>query len=81
MKPEQLIVEQAYWLALSVPQETIESAISVILNAQESRLQSEIFTRIPHHQHREMLLSFIESWCGLDPIRQKSHLDIPSKQF
>lgn len=62
MKPEQLIVEQAYWLALSVPQETIESAISVILNAQESRLQSEIFTRIPHHQHREMLLSFIERW-------------------
>ncbi len=56
------IVESAYALACSLPSSTAESIAAAILSCSESSLRAEISKRVPHHQHRDLALAFIDRW-------------------
>jgi phosphatidylserine/phosphatidylglycerophosphate/cardiolipin synthase-like enzyme len=62
MTPERTIVESAYALACSLPSSTAESVAAAILSCSESSLRAEITKRVPHHQHRDFALAFLERW-------------------
>lgn len=62
MTPERAIVESAYALACSLPSSTAESVAAAILACSESSLRAEITKRIPHHQHRDLALEFVDRW-------------------
>jgi phosphatidylserine/phosphatidylglycerophosphate/cardiolipin synthase-like enzyme len=64
MTPEQAIVESAHALACSLPSSTAESIAAAILSCSESSLRAEITRRIPHHQHRDLALAFVDHWRG-----------------
>jgi phosphatidylserine/phosphatidylglycerophosphate/cardiolipin synthase-like enzyme len=70
MKPEYSITEYSYLLAASLPEATIGAVADAVLNAPDSSLRSEISKRVPHHQHRDMVLSFIDRWK-----REAAHID------
>lgn len=62
MTKERFIVESAHALACALPGETVESVASAILTSSERSLRAEISKRVPHHQHRDMALAFVERW-------------------
>lgn len=62
MTPERIIVESAYALVCSLPAITLETIAEAILAYPEPTLRSEITKRVPHHQHRELALSFVDRW-------------------
>ncbi len=62
MMPERAIVESAYALACSLPSSTAESVAAAILSCSESSLRAEITKRVPHHQHRDLALAFVDRW-------------------
>jgi phosphatidylserine/phosphatidylglycerophosphate/cardiolipin synthase-like enzyme len=62
MTPERAIVESAYALACSLPSSTAESVAAAILTCSESSLRAEIIKRVPHHQHRDLALAFVDRW-------------------
>ena len=62
MTPERFIVESAYSLACSLPSSTVEAVAAAILTTTEGSLRAEISKRLPHHQHRDMALSFVDRW-------------------
>lgn len=62
MTPERAIVESAYALACSLPSSTTESVAAAILSCSESSLRAEIAKRVPHHQHRDLALAFVDRW-------------------
>jgi len=62
MTPERAIVESAYALACSLPSSTAEMVAVAILSCSESSLRAEITRRVPHHQHREAALAFVDRW-------------------
>lgn len=62
MSPERAIVESAYALACSLPNNTAESIAAAILSCSESSLRAEITKRVPHHQHRDLALAFVDRW-------------------
>jgi phosphatidylserine/phosphatidylglycerophosphate/cardiolipin synthase-like enzyme len=62
MTPERAIVESAYALACSLPSSTAESVAAAILSCSESSLRAEITKRVPHHQHRDLALAFVDRW-------------------
>jgi phosphatidylserine/phosphatidylglycerophosphate/cardiolipin synthase-like enzyme len=62
MTPERVIVESAYSLACSLPSSTIEALAAAILTSTERSLRAEISKRVPHHQHRDMALAFVDRW-------------------
>lgn len=62
MTPERSIVESAYALACSLPSSTAESVASAILSCPGSSLRAEITKRVPHHQHRDLALAFVDHW-------------------
>jgi phosphatidylserine/phosphatidylglycerophosphate/cardiolipin synthase-like enzyme len=62
MTPERTIVESAYALACSLPSSTAELVAASILSCSESSLRAEITKRVPHHQHRDLALAFIDRW-------------------
>ncbi len=62
MTPERAIVELTYALACSLPRSTAESVAAAILTCPESSLRAEITKRVPHHQHRDLALAFVDRW-------------------
>jgi phosphatidylserine/phosphatidylglycerophosphate/cardiolipin synthase-like enzyme len=62
MSSERVIVESAYALACSLPSSTVEAVSAVILSSSAGSLQAEITKRVPHHQHRDLALAFVERW-------------------
>lgn len=62
MTPERVIVESAHALACCLPGGTVESVADAILTCPASSLQAEIAKRVPHHQHRDLALSFVARW-------------------
>lgn len=62
MTPERAIVESAYTLACSLPSGTANSVAAAILSFSESSLRAEITRRVPHHQHRDLALAFVDHW-------------------
>ena len=64
MTPERAIVESAYALACSLPGSTVESVAAAILSCSEAALRAEIIKRVPHHQHRDLALAFVDRWRG-----------------
>ena len=62
MTPERIIVESAYALACSLPRSIVEAVAAAILTSPEGSLRAEISKRVPHHQHRDMALAFVDRW-------------------
>lgn len=62
MTPERVIVESAYALAHSLPGSTVEAVAAAILTSSKGSLLPEISKRVPHHQHRDMVLAFVDRW-------------------
>ena len=62
MTPERVIVGSAYALACSLPSSTVEAVAVAILTSTEGSLRAEISKRVPHHQHRDMALAFVDRW-------------------
>lgn len=62
MTPERAIVEFAYALACSLPSSTAESVADAILSCSQATLRAEITKRVPHHQHRDLALAFVDRW-------------------
>ena len=62
MTPERVIVESAYALACSLPSSTVEAVAAAIVTSSEGTLLAEISKRVPHHQHRDMVLAFVDRW-------------------
>src|SRR5690242_10827382 len=62
MTPERAIVESAYGLACSLPSSTIEAVAEAVLTCSEGSLRAEIIKRVPHHQHRDLALAFLDRW-------------------
>lgn len=62
MTPERVIVESAYALACSMPSSTVEAVAAAILTTSKGSLRTEISKRVPHHQHRDMALAFLDRW-------------------
>lgn len=62
MTPERIIVESAYALACSLPSSTVETVAAAILTTSQVSLRAEISKRVPHHQHRDMALAFVDRW-------------------
>ena len=62
MTPERVIVESAYALACSLPSSTLEAVAAAIVRSSEGSLLAEISKRVPHHQHRDMALAFVDRW-------------------
>jgi len=62
MTPERVIVESAYALACSLPSNTVEAVAAAILTTSSGSLRAEISKRVPHHQHRDMALAFVDRW-------------------
>jgi len=62
MTPERIIVESAFALACSLPSSTVEAVAAAILTSTEGSLRAEISKRVPHHQHRDMALAFVDRW-------------------
>ena len=62
MTAERVIVESAYSLACSLPCSTVEAVAAAILASPEGSLRAEISKRVPHHQHRDMALAFLDRW-------------------
>lgn len=56
------IVEAAFALSCSLPSSTVEAVAEAILTTAEATLRSEISRRVPHHQHRDEALAFINLW-------------------
>ncbi len=61
MTPERVIVESAYALACSLPSSTVEAVAAAISTSPDS-LRAEISKKVPHHQHRDMALAFVDRW-------------------
>lgn len=62
MTPERTIVESAYALARCLPSNAVEAVAAAILTCSESALRAEIAKRVPHHQHRDLALAFVDRW-------------------
>ena len=62
MTPERVVVESAYSLACSLPSSTVEAVAAAILTSTKGSLRAEISRRVPHHQHRDMALAFVDRW-------------------
>ena len=62
MSSEQIIVESAYALASCLPSSTTEAIAAAIQTNSEASIRSEISKRVPHHQHRDMALAFVDRW-------------------
>lgn len=62
MTPERVIVESAYALACSLPSSTVEAVAAAIQISSEGSLRAEISKRVPHHQHRDLALAFVDRW-------------------
>jgi phosphatidylserine/phosphatidylglycerophosphate/cardiolipin synthase-like enzyme len=62
MAPERVIVESAYGLACCLPSGTVEAVAAAILTSSEGSLRGEISKRVPHHQHRDLALAFVDRW-------------------
>jgi phosphatidylserine/phosphatidylglycerophosphate/cardiolipin synthase-like enzyme len=62
MTPERIIVESAHALACSLPSSTVEAVAMAMLTCSEGSLRAEISRRVPHHQHRDMALAFVDRW-------------------
>lgn len=62
MTPERSIAESAFDLATRLPNLVIEAVADAILNCDYTSLRAEISRRVPHHQHRELALNFVENW-------------------
>lgn len=62
MTPERAIVESAYALACSLPSSSVESVAAAVLACSDGTLRAEVNKRLPHHQHRDLVLSFIDQW-------------------
>lgn len=62
MTPERVIVESAHALACSLPSSTVEAVAAAILTCSKGALRADISRRVPHHQHRDMALAFVDRW-------------------
>ena len=62
MTPERAIVESAYALACSLPSATAEAVATAIQTCPDATLRTEITRRVPHHQHRDLALAFVDRW-------------------
>ncbi len=62
MTPERVIVESTYALVCSLPSNTVDAVAAAILESPEGSLRAEISKRVPHHQHRDIALAFVEHW-------------------
>lgn len=62
MKPERILIEAAHDLARNLPAGTADVVAEAILTCGENSLRAEITKRVPHHQHRELALAFIDRW-------------------
>lgn len=62
MTPERAIAESAHALASSLPSSTVEAIAATILSSSEAGLRAEITRRVPHHQHRDLALAFVDRW-------------------
>jgi phosphatidylserine/phosphatidylglycerophosphate/cardiolipin synthase-like enzyme len=62
MTPERVIVESAYSLACNLPSSTAEAVAAAILSCGEGTLRAEITKRVPHHQHRDLAIAFVDRW-------------------
>ncbi len=62
MTPERTIVELAYGLACTLPSKTAEAVAEAILTCSEGGLRAELSRRVPHHQHRDLAIAFVERW-------------------
>lgn len=64
MNSYRVIVEAATALASSLPTGTAEAVADAILTSGPMNLKAEISRRVPHHQHRDQALAFIDCWCA-----------------
>lgn len=62
MTPERVIVEAAYAFACSLPCSTVETIATAILNCPLEILKAEISRLVPHHQHRDLAIAFVDRW-------------------
>lgn len=62
MNSHRVIVEAACGLACTLPSGTIEDLALSILTTGEGSLRAEVARRIPHFQHRDTALAFVEKW-------------------
>lgn len=62
MTPERVIVESALVLASSLPCSVAETVAAAILTCSAGSLHAEITKQVPHHQHRDLALKFVERW-------------------
>ena len=72
MTADRVIVHGVHALASSLPISTVEAVASAIRNCSMVTLKAEISQRVPHHQHREMALAFVDRWRAeagdVDPV-------------
>src|SRR5436190_4843609 len=62
MTPERVIVEAAWSLVCKLPASTAEAIAHAIQTCADGSLHAEIAKRVPHHQHRDLALAFIDRW-------------------
>jgi phosphatidylserine/phosphatidylglycerophosphate/cardiolipin synthase-like enzyme len=62
MTSERLIVELAYDLANAIPRNAVDAVADAILYPAGLSLESQVSQRVPHFQHRQLALRFIERW-------------------
>lgn len=62
MESRRIIVEAVTSLATSLPTSTAETVAAAILMSGSASLRAEIAKRVPHHQHRDMALAFVDYW-------------------
>ena len=62
MTADRVIVHGAHALASSLPISTVEAVALAIRNCSTATLRADITQCVPHHQHRDMALEFIDRW-------------------
>jgi phosphatidylserine/phosphatidylglycerophosphate/cardiolipin synthase-like enzyme len=62
MAAVRVIVHGAHGLANSLPISTVEAVALAIRTCSDATLRAEISQRVPHHQHRDMALAFVDRW-------------------
>jgi phosphatidylserine/phosphatidylglycerophosphate/cardiolipin synthase-like enzyme len=62
MTAERRMVEAAHALACVLPGDTVEAVASAIGACAGKSFRTEIAQRVPHHQHRDAALAFVDRW-------------------
>lgn len=62
MTPEEVLIESALALASSLPSSTVDAVVDAFLTGAAASIRAEITKRVPHHEHRDLALAFLDRW-------------------